>query len=367
MGPRCLRDIYLLMLCVSMLAAGCEKPGIKEEPEAKPRIARVSTLSLKPMPWVESIHTHGVMEAAEEVTITVDFSAAVRSVLFREGDRVRTGESIIELDPLKRELRLSQATTAVNEAKARLEQAAGMLERREGLHQRNVIPREQYDEALTDWRSAGARYNEALAAQQLARRELSETTVISPVSGRVARRLVDPGETVMPGQKLAVVQAVDSVRVVTYVSEKDVNALRVGAEARVSTPGVRGREYPARVESVGVKADPRTGNFPVKLAVQHDDGLLRDGMTASVELRGIVVPEAILVPEAAIVDRNRRRVVYKIVEGEAVEVRPVFVASTGERVPVLDGLEAGDVLIVGGLESVLDGSVVEPLPPGESP
>ncbi|MGD9170815.1 MAG: efflux RND transporter periplasmic adaptor subunit, partial [Candidatus Thiodiazotropha sp.] len=78
---------------------GCEKadPG-GDEPELESRVPKVRTLSLKPMPWIESIQTHGVIEAAEEVKVTIDFSATVRAIHFREGDRVAMGEPIIDLD-----------------------------------------------------------------------------------------------------------------------------------------------------------------------------------------------------------------------------------------------------------------------------
>jgi membrane fusion protein (multidrug efflux system) len=162
----------------------------------------------------------------------------------------------------------------------------------------------------------------------------------------------------MPGQQLALIQTVDTVRVTTFVSEKDINALRVGGEARVTTPGVRGKEYAARIESLGAKADSATGNFTVRLALRNEDGLLRDGMTARVHLQGLQYPDALLVPDTAVVDRNRRRVVYKVVNGKAVEVAPVLAATVGDLIPVLDGLQAGDRIIVEGLEGVVDGSLL---------
>jgi membrane fusion protein (multidrug efflux system) len=359
-----------LRLCavgLLLFVVGCEKTDVGDVAAPESRLPKVRTLTLKPMPWIESIQTHGVIEAAEEVDVTIDFSATVRSVHFREGAPVAMAEPIIDLDRGKRELHLSRVTTSVTETKAQLEQASSNLERRQELYQKNLISREQYDQARTARQSAGARYQEALAAQRLAQRELGETQLLSPVSGRIAKRLVDPGETVMPGQSLAVIQTTDSVRVVTYVSEKDINALRVGTQAQVTTPGVPGRAYQAVIESVGIKADPATGNFTVKLTIQNKDGLLRDGMTATAELQGIEYPEALLVPESAVVDRNRHRVVYKVVDNRAVEVQPVFRASMREHIPVLDGLESGDILIVSGLENVIDGAEIEMLAPANGP
>ena len=163
----------------------------------------------------------------------------------------------------------------------------------------------------------------------------------------------------MPGQALCTIQVVDAVRVVTHVTEREISALRVGERFKVHSPGAPGHEFLGRIESLAAAADPNTGNFQVKLAVSNKEGLLRPGMTARVELRGVEHSEALLVPTSALVDRKRRRVAYKVVEGKAVEVVPVVAASTGDLLPVLRGLNKGDRVIVSGLEWVTDGTPVQ--------
>ena len=362
MRPTYLKNALAVPLALALLVVSCQRSEVQEEKKPGPRMAQVRTITLEPQSWMESIRTHGTVEAAEEVNLALDFSATARFVHFEEGDRVEVGQVLVEVDKNERKMQLTQVARAVEDAKARLDRARGAMNRRETLFVNNSISREVYQSARADMLSAKAQYEEALAAQSLAQQDLEETILMSPVNGAVASRSIDPGETVMPGQVLCVIQVVDAVRVVTFVSEKDINSLRVGGRARVQSAGVRGREYPARIESLGVKAEPRTGNFTVKLAVQNDDGLLRDGMTASVELQGIEYPNALLIPESAIVDRNRRRVVYKVTDGKAHEVQPVLGASTGDKMPVLGGLAFGDVLIVEGLQSVVEDSAVEILP-----
>ncbi len=350
------RGAATAVLALSLLIAcgGTDEERVDEGT----RIAQVRTVVLEPETWTESIRTYGTFEAAEEVSLSVDFSATARRVHFRDGDRIAAGELLVELDRKERELVVTRAQKNVEDLKAQLDRARGELRRSEDLYVRDAISREELDRIRAEKQSLSARYGEALAGERFAQRELEETTLISPVSGRVARRLVEPGETVLPGQVLGVVQAVDTLRVVSFVSEKNINALRVGSPARVTTPGVRGQVFPARIESLGAEADPRTGNFTVKLTVENDGGLLRAGMTARVELEGLEYENALLIPAAATVDRNRRRVVFTVVDGKAVEVEPVLAATLGERIPVLDGLEAGAVLIVDGMADLVDGSPV---------
>jgi len=352
-----------IALMVSAALPGCsgETPDQLAVPE--PRIPQVQTLILEPRTWQQTLEAYGVVEPTEDVAITVDFSAPVTAVHFEEGQRVEQGQLLIELDSRKRDLRLAQAATAVEEAQAGLEEARRELERRRDLASSGAVSREILDRSEIDLRRATARYEDALAAYRLADRERTESQILSPVSGIVDRKAVEPGETVMPGQLLGSVQVVDRVRVRVYVSERVVNDLRVGTWAEVRSTGVPGRTFRAIIEAVGINADPQTGNFPVKLTQPNEDGLLRPGMTARVRLQGLTHADTLLIPDKALVDRRQRRVVYVVRDGKAVEVEPLLRASIGEEIPVLGGLEAGDRLVITGMEQLVDGSPVDVIEP----
>jgi membrane fusion protein (multidrug efflux system) len=227
---------------------------------------------------------------------------------------------------------------------------------------KSAVSRELLENSEIAVRRAAATHDDALSGLALAQREVDDSRVLSPVTGVVEQRQVEPGETVLPGQALATIQSVDSLRIVSFVSERDVNFLRLGAAATVRSPGARGRVFDANIVSIGVKADPRTGNFPVKLGLGNDEGLLRPGMTARVELDGLLERERLLIPDSAVVDRDRRKVVYVLEPGDggpvARERRPLLRATAGEQLPVIDGLVAGERLIVTGLEWLVDGSPV---------
>jgi RND family efflux transporter MFP subunit len=356
--PVSLLSLSNLVLMVSVAVIGCSGETPEQTAAHGPRIPQVQTLILEPRTWQQTLEAYGVVEPAEDVAITVDFSAPVEAVYFQEGQRVEQGRVLIELDNRKRALRLEQAATTVEEAHADLEEARHDLERRQGLADSGSVSREILDRSQVALRRATARYEDALAAKRLAERELTESRVRSPVSGIVDRKAVEPGETVMPGQLLGSVQAVDRVRVRVHVGEREVNDLRVGAAAEIRSAGVPGRVYQARIEAVGIKADPQTGNFPVKLTLSNEDGLLRPGMTARVRLQGLTHSDALLIPDEALVDRRRRRVVYLVRDGKAMEVEPLLRASVGEEILVLGGLHRGDRLVVAGMEQLIDGSPV---------
>ncbi|AHF05425.1 hypothetical protein MARPU_05890 [Marichromatium purpuratum 984] len=349
----------LLVSALSTILVGCSPEATDPSTPLEPRIAQVRVLTLEPRPWRQPIDAYGEIEAVEDVAFTVDFSAQVEAIHFDEGQRVEAGALLVELDARKRGLRLRQATTAVARTRAGLEEAHQELDRRRGLAGSGAVSREALERAEIALRRASAAYEEMLAAERLAAREVAESRVLSPVDGIIDRRAVEPGEMVMPGQLLGSVQTADRLRVRAHVGERAVNALRVGAEAEIRSAGVPGRRYRGRIESVGIKADPDTGNFPIKILLDDTDGLLRPGMTARVRLQAVLDPEALLIPDTALVDRHRRRVVYVVRDGRAVEIEPMLRASTAEWIPALEGLAAGDRLVVEGMAQLIDASPVE--------
>ena len=143
-----------------------------------------------------------------------------------------------------------------------------------------------------------------------------------------------------------------------WVSESNITHIRAGGQALVTVSGLAGRQYSATIEWVGVNADPGTGNFPVKLILAGDTDTLRPGMTASAVLDGISIPDALLLPEAALVDRDRRRVVFVVEEGVARIREPLLAAAFSDRLHVLAGLSPGQQVVIEGQQLLLDGTPV---------
>ena len=361
-----------ICLVAAVLTAGlwaCENRPPAREAVPEPRVAEVGTRVLQEQPWVETISSFGVIDAAKEIVITTDFSERVAKVHVKEGRRIEAGQLLIELDRDKQELRLARYRNSLKEARANLANARANLKRQEALFAGRNIAQSKLEESQLALKTARARYEEGLAAVQLGERELADRRITSPAAGQVVKRSVEPGETVSPGASLMIIQVVDAVRVITYVTEKDINHLSPGSEAVVTTPAVPGRTYTARIESLGTKADPETGSFSVKLAIPNTEGLLRPGMTARVSLQGRHYQDAILIPDNALVDRDRRRVAYKVVDGAAVQVEPVVALTAMDRVLVLSGLQAGDRIIVEGVENIVEGTLVKVMEsdPGSMP
>ena len=359
--PVSLRSLLLITLSLVLGACSEEPAPAAEAPTVAP-VVDVTVQELNIQVWQGSIRTFGVVEALEEVNVAAELSGTVRAVHVNEGDPVEAGQLLLELDPQKRQLALQQSEQQVNRTRAALEEAQLKLQRRRNLSEQETISKEVLDNAQLTVDAATATYQQTLVSQQLAERELADTRIYSPTTGLVDIQAVEVGEAVMVGASLITLQAMQGLRVHTWVSEADIRHIRAGGKARVIASGLAGKEFRGSIEWVGVSADPDTGNFPVKLILTDETDTLRPGMTATAVLEGINIPDVLLLPESALVDRDRRRVVF-IVEQDGLQNiarlrEPLLAAGFGHRLHILDGIAPGDLVVTSGQRQLLEGTTV---------
>ena len=353
----------VLPITLSLLLFACaEAPAPAADNATVAQVVDVTVQELKTQVWQGSVHTFGVVEAQEEVNVAAELSGTVEAVHVNEGDPVKAGQLLLELDSQKQGLALQQAVQQVNGARATLDEARLKLQRRRNLSEQETISAEVLDNAQLNVDAATATYQQALVSQQLAERELADTRIFSPTAGLVDVQAVEVGEAVAVGASLITLQAMQGLRVHTWVSEADIRHIKAGGNARVFAAGLAGHEFDASIEWVGISADPDTGNFPVKLILADDTNALRPGMTATAVLEGIHIPDVLLLPESALVDRDRRRVVFTIERDGLQSVarirEPLLVAGFGHRLQILDGIASGDLVITSGQERLLEGTAV---------
>ncbi|RTR40979.1 efflux RND transporter periplasmic adaptor subunit [Shewanella canadensis] len=352
------KPAYTALLFIFLSACGSEvETPVVNEPA---KITQVQVQTLKQQTFQQNIRAFGVLEAAESVTLSTEFTSKVRKVEFKEGQQVVAGQQMLALDIEQLQMHVNQAQAQLQTASIKLKEAKFLSQRREELFTQKLVSVETVETFRSALEAAQAQFESATVSLNLAKSSLSRAHIVSPVSGLVIAKNVEVGEILVAGSPFVTIQVTDTMRVLTYVTEQEINAIQIGAQSIVTTPGVRGREYLAHIESKGGEADSMTGNFAVKLTVGNNDGLLKAGMTAITTMQGLSVGDALLLPQSAVVDRNRKHVAFKVVDNKAVLVEPVIAASLSEGgLPILDGFEVGDRVIISGLDNVVDGKTVK--------
>ena len=342
---------------VALLIAACSEDSQRTESVAMTQPVAVKTLTLSNQPWSYRVESFGQLNVADTVNIGVESPGTITALNLTEGQPVKAGQLLFALDDKKQQLRYQQAKANVAEASAQLAQSQKTLARFEALRADGAASEDQLLLAKTGFETAVARLQQTHAALDIASAELAERRLLSPVDGVVERESVEIGQYIQPGQTPVVIQADGALQVSAYVTEYEVVAITVGQSATVT---VAGTEFQALIESIGHTAKPGTGNYQVKLRILDGASYLREGMSARVQLPITSSREVLLVPRTAVVDRQRKRVVFVVKEGLA-RIRDVqFGLSDQDLLPVISGLVAGEQLILTPLQLITDGVAVIP-------
>lgn len=332
----------------------------------------------------------GTLEPVSQVELAFKVGGRVASLLavrdgqatrpVQEGDRVRRGQVLAQLDPRDLVLSLGAADAGTAGAKAQLEGAEGAaaqagleVGRARTLFAKEALPKADLDRAEAANVAAGAQVA-ALRSQHEARGEQSalaangvrETRLVCPLDGVVARRATDPGETVNPGVPVFTVIDTSHLRLVTGVPDVLVNALTPGQRVPLSGDAFAERTFLGTIAKVAPVADPMLRTFAVEVDVPNLDGALKPGMTATAVFeRTAPGPAHLVVPLRAVVRGTRGdgfAVFLAGADGTATR-RDVTLGDLYEDgVVVESGLAQDEAVVVEGAAFLRDGAAVVVLP-----
>ena len=314
--------------------------------------------------WTEDT---GRSEAVETVEVRARVSGHLQRVGFQEGDLVRKGDLLFVVDPRPYEAALARANAEVNRAHADQELARLEAGRAERLFKTNVIAERDWDQQRLSLVQLEARSQSALAAVTSANLDVEYAYVRAPISGRIGRVLVTPGNLVGPElpTPLATIVSVDPLYVSIDIDEaRGLRLIRVPASQRIAHVGFvdePGYPHDAEVDFLDNRVDPQTGTLRVRLVVRNPDGQLRPGTFARVRLQEGGPHDVLLVSDRAIATDQDRRFVW-VVDGEGKVDRRVLTLGPlqdGMRV-VRGGLKKGEHVVIRGLQRVRPGAVVTP-------
>jgi RND family efflux transporter MFP subunit len=306
-----------------------------------------------------TLEVSGTLVAVNSAFVKARVAAEVKSVAVREGDPVRVGQLLAQLDPTEFDLRLRQAEQQAQAARAQVEIAQRALQNSRSLVTQGFISATALENAVSTEAGAQATLQAALAAVDLARKARGDATVTAPIAGFVAQRLVQPGERVPVDARLIEIVDLSRLELQATVPPENAAQLRVGSTARLQVDGIDG-SVPALVVRINPSAQAGSRSVVAYLELTPLPGL-RQGLFArgSIELER---RRALLLPPSAV--RNDQAQPYALrLEGERVAQRTLQLGARGlsgtdEAVEVLDGLAEGDRVLSGSLGAVRDGAQV---------
>jgi len=284
----------------------------------------------------------GIVFADKEVAVVSEAPGLIRAVLCDVGDAVRAGQILFKVDD---ELKIA----ALKLREADYEKSKKDLEKFEALLKEGSATEAQVDGYRLAFKSSEAQLT-------IARRQVEDTKIKAPFAGVISQRMVNLGSNVNPGTVVVNLVDISAPRVRVSISEADVFFLKNGDLATVTSDIFPGKEFSARIKSIGVKGD-EVHSFPVELVITNNKNL-KAGMNVNIEFNKRVNRESIVVPRTAIVGNMSEAKVF-IIQNNVAKLRTVTTGiETGTNVEILSGIEKGDQIVTSGQVNLKDGSPV---------
>jgi multidrug efflux system membrane fusion protein len=344
-------------------------PQAAREGPAASRALRVQATRavVKPMPVV--VDAIGTVEPEQSVTLRAQVSGVLQSVRFKEGDTVRAGQLLFEIDPRTYQAQHDQALAALARDQAQLENARLQQERLEPLLTREFITRQEYDVAVTSTKSLEATVEADRAAVEQARIQLEYSRIHAPIAGRTGAVSFKPGNLVTAstgsgGTALVTINQLDPILVAFSVPERQLDEIRrYRHDSAMHVEVSPNRETPAVANGTIVFLDntvsPQTGTVLLKTRVVNPSEALWPGQFVTVRVILTIQPDAVVVPEIAVQAGQAGAFVYLIDNGR-VAIRPVEIArQIGQEVVIASGLQRGDTVVTEVPQGLNEGSAVQ--------
>ncbi len=335
----------LPLLAFATLLAGC---GAKPEAAPRPAPTPVNVALAAAGPALPPISGSGAVAPRDEMRLSFKTSGIVRRIAVREGDEVRRGQVLAEIE-------LGEIGAQVEQAREAADKAQRDLERGERLHADEVISLAQLEDLRTQARVAAAQ----LAA---ARFNLGYSTIAAPRDGVVLRRYVEERELVPAGQPVLSLGASDGGYVVkAALADREVVQVRAGDPAEIRLDALPGRTLPGTVSEVSRAADERSGLFPIEVRIDSTPLPLASGLVAKLSIQPMAGRGATLtwVPLAALIEGDRDRASVFVLDGAVARRRAVRVAFvTNGQAALAEGVAVGERIVTDGAPYLEDGESV---------
>ena len=385
-----MRALVVLTLAVALASAACGDTSSAASRAAAPAgAAPVKVVRLQLEPLARSITVSGTLAAEEQVTLSFKVTGRVEELRVDLGSSVQKGEVIARLTPTDFDLRLRQSDAALQQARARLgldpsgesdtidadqtslvRQARAAMNEARRQRERVATFVERGISAKADLEAADAaleiaegrhqdaleevRNRQAVLAQRrsevaIARQQLDDTTLRAPIEGVVRERQVFAGEYRAAGTPIVTLVRQHPLRLQLAVPERAATMLRVGQPVRVTVEGDP-TIHEGRVTRVSPSIEEGTRTLPIEAEIPNREGKLRPGTFAKADIVTSQAP-SLVVPQSAVVVFAGVEKVLVVKDGKAIEQRVRTGLRLGERVELLDGVKAGDLVILspGGL------------------
>ena len=372
---RVLLSRFAAACAVSLALAACNKPPATVPPPNQAAAASSASgiefaasdlARAERRPMVPSVALSGTLRPWQEATVKAKVAGELLTLAVREGDAVRAGQVLGHIEAADYQARLRGLEADIAAAEANLAIAERNRVTQESLLARGFVSRTAFDTTLAARDAAAARLDAAKQAAVIGRKAFADTTLVAPIAGRIAARLMQPGERVPVDGRIVTIADVSRLELAASLSAADASRLRVGAELSVQVDVPDAAPLKGRIERINPAAAAGTRAIEVYATLDNPGERLRGGLFAQGRARagqpGENVVERVVVPASAVREEAGHKVLYVVV-GDVLSRRVVSVLDGQDGViAITEGIAVGETLVRFNLGPMKDGVAVKVAP-----
>jgi membrane fusion protein (multidrug efflux system) len=342
--------VLAIAACMAVaLLGGCKKgDGDAQAKEANkgPDAIPVEVAAVARRPISASYSGTAPLEALGESQVVAKTSGVALQVMAEEGQAVRAGQVLVRIDGARPALQVAQAFAQVRKLEANYLRARQLAEQK-------MVSANDLDQLKYDLENARAAYN-------LAKLELSYTSVVAPISGVIASRSIKPGNFVQINTPIFRIVDTSRLEATLNVPERDLETLKPGLPVALNVDALPGKVFSGTVDRIAPVVDSGSGTFRVVCAFAGG-GVLQPGMFGRIRIDYDQRANALVIPRTALLDDEDDPAVFVARAGKAARVPVKLGYMDGEWAEVLSGLRAGDQVVTAGKVALREGSAVQVL------
>ena len=391
-----MRSIGFAFLAAATVLSGCSKTDTAQARGRDVAAKTVATETVRHEAVKRAVEVVGTLAAVDQVTISSEADGKVSRILADLGDRVRAGQTLIQVDHEKQQYNFEQrqATLAralaqygapdpqhlpdiektpdVQKASADLRQAKQAYDRTSELFKRSLVPQQMLDDAAATLQAKQAGYDLSLqgaknlrasiqaseASMKLADRQLRDTEIRAPFDGYVEKRLVNLGELVKTQMPVMSVVRIDPLKVVAEIPEKMAPWIHDGQPVELHVDAFPDKTFTGKVSRISPAVNTSTRAFPFEALAPNPDGVLKPGTFARVHIESGKVDDVLSLPAAVLQYRYGVNRVF-VIDGDKLTAHELKIGERmGDRVEILTGVNAGDRIAANDIDKLTDGMKV---------
>jgi membrane fusion protein, multidrug efflux system len=318
---------FLFLLLVAPLLAHAQGPG-------GPPFIPVNMMQVSETPFSNTVTAVGALIAEDSVVLRPEIDGRIEKIQFAEGQPVKKGAVVVTMDAAEQRARVAAAAADLKLAESR-------FRRSEELVAQNFISRQALDEARANLDIVRARLTQEKVA-------LDKTVIRAPFAGVIGLRQVSPGAYIKKGDDIVRLDALSRLKLEVPVPEIFITRVRIGLPVKVTVDALPGQTFNGTVHAIDPVVDSASRNMRVRARLANPRNVLKPGMFARVSADLGGKTSAIWVPEQVVVPRADGNFVFAVIDGKA-DLRPVKLGRREPgRVEVVEGLKAGETIVLDG-------------------